>query len=111
MEEKIKKYLKAKGAKLISLDIGKGEFRYQPEGKTYEIKGFVSNVEDWFESLDEIDGEKYEIADWWKSKNSIDWDLLQEGEIAIKSETEKALLVTNNAGTELWLPKSIAKRI
>jgi len=101
-EKEIRSYAeKNKNAEIISIDMEKGEFRYRPQGKTYDITGFTENVKEWLQSLIEIGEEKYQLADWWKEKNSIEWNLLQEGDLAIKGETEKALLVTNNANTEV----------
>jgi len=113
-EKEIREYIeKEKNAKVVLIDLEKGEFRYQPEGKTFDIKGFVENVEEWINNLTQIGNEKYIIADWWKDKNNIDFDLLKnEGNgIEIKRETEKAMLLTNNANTEFWLPKSVLKKI
>ncbi len=111
-EREIRNYIEnEKGSKVISIDMENGEFRYQPQGKTYDIKGFVENVSKWFDSLITIKGEKYHLANWWKEKNNIEWNLLQEGDLAIKSETEKAILITNNANTEVWIPKSVLSKI
>ena len=104
--ENIKQYVEVKKeGKLISIDIKKREFTYSLNGAT--VKGFFENIEKWFESLLIVGIDKYEIADWWKEKNFVELSLLQEGDkIELKRETEKALLVTNNAGTDIWLPKS-----
>ncbi len=112
-EKEIKSYIENKNATVISIDLEKGEFKYQPKDKNYSIKGFVENVETWLNQLTKIGEERYEIADWYKEKNKIDWDLLigEGNEIVIKRETEKAVLVTNNANTDLWIPKSVFKKI
>jgi hypothetical protein len=112
-EKEIKNYIENdKNGKMITIDFEKKEFQYQPNGKSYEIKGFFENVEKWMETLTIISGEKYSIASWWRGENNIDWNLLQEGEtLVIMRETEKAVLFNNNAGTEVWIPKSVIKKI
>lgn len=111
-EKEIKSYVdNDRDGKILTIDFGKKEFHYQPQGKDYSIKGFFENVEEWLESLIEIGEEKYQLANWWKDKNFIEWSLLQESEMEIKRETEKALLITNNVGTEVWIPKSVLKKI
>jgi len=107
----IKQYVETKKeGKLISIDIEKREFIYSLNGAT--VKGFFENIEKWFESLLIVGTDKYEISDWWKEKNFVELSLLQEGDkIELKGETEKALLVTNNSGTDVWIPKSQLTRI
>ncbi|MBA7538342.1 hypothetical protein ES705_30617 [subsurface metagenome] len=111
-EKEIRNYIKTdRDAKVISIDFENKEFRYQPQGKTYDIKGFFENVGEWLKSLISIGKERYQLADWWKERNSIEWSLLQEGEMVIKKETEKAFLITNNANTEVWIPRSVLRKI
>ncbi|MBA7575339.1 hypothetical protein ES708_17163 [subsurface metagenome] len=111
-EKEIRNYIEIdRDAKVISIDSEKREFKYQPRGKKYDIKGFFENVEKWLESLIIIGKEKYQLTNWWKERNSIEWSLLQEGEMSIKKETEKAFLITNNANTEVWIPKSVLNKI
>ena len=111
-EKEIRSYLKNKNAELVSIDMAKGKFQYQPIGAGYNITGFVTNVQEWLETLLLIGKEKYHLAKWWKEQNNIEWNLLQEGEkLQIKRETEKAFLITNNANTEVWFPKSVLKII
>jgi len=104
--ENIKKYVEiAKNGMLISIDVPNKEFIYQYNGSV--IKGFFENVEVWIDSLFIIENEKYMLTTWWKEKNNIEFNLLAEGQsIKIKGETEKAYYLTNNAGSNIWIPKS-----
>jgi len=111
----IEEYVRAKypGAKLISVDLGKGEFIYQHENGL-KTKGFIDNVEKWKKSLISIQGEKYQIADWFAKKNKLDLQILigeSDGDLKIKRKTDKALLLTNNNGMDFWVPKSALTKI
>lgn len=110
-KEEIKKYVEMeKNGELIEIDEKNGEFVYLVNG--IKTKGFFENVENWRNSLIMIGGNLYHIPYWWKEKNKIEYSLLKEGEsVEIKKETEKALLLTNNANTDIWIPKSIMKAV
>ena len=109
MDKKIiEEYVHYKQGKVLTIDFEKKEFEYQTEhGK---IKGFFNNVEEWYNSLITIENKKYMVQEWFRQKNKIDFECLLLGEgdkINIKRETEKAFLLTNNANTEMWIPKSV----
>ena len=110
-EIEIKQYVEiAKKGKLISIDTEKKEFLYSFHD--LNIKSFFENVEDWTQSLLSIGESKYDIVGWWKDKNEIELSLLREGErIELKKETEKAFLITNNKGTDIWIPKSLLTKM
>jgi len=122
----IEEYVRVKypNTKLISVDFGKGEFVCQYNNGS-KLKGFINNVEEWKKNLaspikgrgtgyTSIQGEKYKIADWFLQKNQLDLHILigeGDGDLKIKRETDKALLLTNNNGMDFWIPKSALTKI